>query len=173
VVDQVLHVVPPTGAELVLIFGRYRRLLGALFKPLRFKVLLALDTIPAHVWSLDTAQAMVGSSCLIFDTGPSSTDGSDMSQYLAAALAIHPDLILMEVGCVFPEPEQPFVEREPPLFISASEVIHSKQDTLQLRVFIRVVEIHDFSILVDFDNTPPPPQAPMMIPVQMNYPTPP
>jgi hypothetical protein len=34
-----------------------------------------------------------------------------------AAWAIHPDLILIEVGCVILELEVPFVEREPPLFI--------------------------------------------------------
>jgi hypothetical protein len=64
---------------------------------------------------------------------------------MAIAWAVHPDLILVEVGCIIPEPEEPFVECEPPLFLSASELIHSKQDTLQFRAFIQIVEIHDFN----------------------------
>jgi hypothetical protein len=95
---------PPIGAELVLIFGHYRRQLCALFLPLRFKVLLALDNVPAHVWSLYTVQVVVRSSCLIFDMAPSSADGSDMSHYLVVAWAVHPDLIPTEVGHVFPKP---------------------------------------------------------------------
>jgi hypothetical protein len=64
---------------------------------------------------------------------------------MAVTWAVHPDLILVEVGCIIPEPEEPFVECEPPLFLSASELIHSKQDTLQFRAFIQIVEIHDFN----------------------------
>jgi hypothetical protein len=44
-----------------------------------------LDSIPAHAWLLDMVQAVVGSSCLIFDMAPSSANGSDMSHFLAAA----------------------------------------------------------------------------------------
>jgi hypothetical protein len=165
--DHVLHATPPIGAALVLIFGRYRRQQGALFSPLRFKVLLALDNVPTHVWLLDTMQVVVKSSCLIFDMAPSFADGSDTSHYRMAASAVHPDLIPMEGGCAFPKPGQPFLEREPPLFISASKVIHSKQDTLQLLVFIRVVEIHDLSIPTDSDDDP---QALMMIPMEMASP---
>jgi hypothetical protein len=38
------------------------------------------------------------------------------------------------------------VEHEPPLSLLALEIIHSKLDTLQFRVFIKVLEVHDFSI---------------------------
>jgi hypothetical protein len=33
-----------------------------------------------------------------------------------------------------------------PLFLQELELIHSKQDTLQFRAFIQVLEVHDFSI---------------------------
>jgi hypothetical protein len=69
----------------VLIFGRYHWQTGALFSPLRFKVLLVLENILAHVWSWKTAQAVVGSSCLIFDTTPGMVFGSNLSIYWAAA----------------------------------------------------------------------------------------
>jgi hypothetical protein len=128
--DQVLHAPQPAGADLVLIFGRYHRHTDALFSPLRFKIRLALEKILAHVWSLETTQAVVGSSYLIFDIAPDTADGSNLSQYWAAVWATHPDLILGEVGWVFLEPEQSLGERALPFFIPTSEIIHSKRDTL-------------------------------------------
>jgi hypothetical protein len=147
-----LHAPPPPPVDLVLVFGCYRRQTGALFSPLRYKVLLALENIPAHVWSLEIAQAVVGSSCLIFVTSPTMANGAALLEFWAVVWATHPDLIPAEVGSVFLEPEKPFVERAPPLFLSASEIIHSKRDTLQLRVLIKVVEVHDFTNPIDSNN---------------------
>jgi hypothetical protein len=62
-----------------------------------------------------------------------------------AAWDIHLNLIPMEVGCIVSEPEELFMEGVPPLFLWTYEVIKSKCDTLQLRVFIKVIEIHDFT----------------------------
>jgi hypothetical protein len=54
-VDRVLHSPPPAGADLGLVFGHYCRQTDTLFTPLRFKVLVALENIPAHVWLRETA----------------------------------------------------------------------------------------------------------------------
>jgi hypothetical protein len=43
---------------------------------------------------------------------------------------VHLDLIPVEVGGILPEPEEPFVEEESPLFLRGSEIIHAKKDTL-------------------------------------------
>jgi hypothetical protein len=126
----VLHALPLVGTDIVLIFGRYRRQSGVLFSPLQFKVLLALENIPAHVWSLETTQAVVGFSYLIYDTSLAMVDVSDIFAYWAATWATHPDLILAEVGCVFLELEEVIVDRAPSLFIPASDIIYSKRDTL-------------------------------------------
>jgi hypothetical protein len=40
----------------------------------------------------------------------------------------------------------PFLECEPPLFLSSSELIHSRCDTLQFCVFVCVLEVHDYTI---------------------------
>jgi hypothetical protein len=69
----------------------------------------------------------------------------------------HPDLIPIEVGGMLPEPEVPFVEGEPPLFLQASEIIHSKRDTLQYRVLLHILEVHNFSPPRDSDDDAPPP----------------
>jgi hypothetical protein len=53
-----------------------------------------------------------------------------MSRFLAVAWTIHSDLIPREVECVVPELETPFMEGLPPLYLYASELIHSKRDTL-------------------------------------------
>jgi hypothetical protein len=141
----VLHTPLPDGAELQLIYKRWRRQSGALISPLFFKVLLSRENMPSHIWSVELAQMVVGSSSLIFDVSPASADGSDMSQFLVAAWAIHPDLIPNEVGYAEPEPVKPFIEWQPPLFLQASELIHSKCDTLGFWALIKILEINDFS----------------------------
>jgi hypothetical protein len=37
------------------------------------------------------------------------------------------------------------MERQLPLFLRSSEIIHSKHDTIGFWVFIKIIEIHDFS----------------------------
>jgi hypothetical protein len=63
----------------MLVFRRWQCQSNVLFSPLHFKILLAIENISAHAWSLDTAQAIVGSSCLIFYMAPSSATASDLS----------------------------------------------------------------------------------------------
>jgi hypothetical protein len=46
-----------------------------------------------------------------------------------------------------PEPKEPFVERAPSLFLSSSEIIHSKRDPLQFHALVKLLEVHDFSPL--------------------------
>jgi hypothetical protein len=74
---------------------------------------------------------------------------SDMSQFLPAAWAIHPDLIPNKVVCAMREPVKPFIEGQPLLFIRASELIHAKRDTLGFCALVKILEIHDFSPLAD------------------------
>jgi hypothetical protein len=61
---------------------------------------------------VETTQAIVGSSYVIFEPALRSLDGSDMLHFLLVAWEIHPDLIPREVGCIIPEPVEPFVEGE-------------------------------------------------------------
>jgi hypothetical protein len=151
-VDHVLHTAPPRGTDLLLVFQRWRQQAGALFQPFYFKVLLSISNVPVHVWSLDTIQAVSGSSCLVFEAAPQSMDGSDLSSFMVVAWARHPDLIPTEVGCSIPEPVEPFIERESLLFLRASEVIHSMCNLLHFRAYIRVLETHDFTPPADFDD---------------------
>jgi hypothetical protein len=51
--DRVLHAPIPQGAELRLVFRRWRRQVGSLFSPLRFKILLSITNLPTlHASSL-------------------------------------------------------------------------------------------------------------------------
>jgi hypothetical protein len=121
----VLHSVPPRDAGLRLVFCRWRRQAGALFSPLRFKVLLVISNLPDHLWSVEVVQAIVG-SYLIFELVPQLVAREDMSRFYMVAWSRHPDLILVEVGCIVPEPAMPLVVTQPPLFLRESELIHSK-----------------------------------------------
>jgi hypothetical protein len=83
-----------------------------------------------HAWSVETTQAIVGSSYIVFEHALRSLDDFDMSRFLLVSRAIHPNLIPREVGCIIPEPVETFAKGERPLFLCASEVIQSKCDTL-------------------------------------------
>jgi hypothetical protein len=48
-----------------------------------------------------------------------------------------------------PEPVEPFIERQPPLFLRAAKLIHAKRDMLGFHALIKILEIHDFSLLED------------------------
>jgi hypothetical protein len=69
-----------------------------------------------------------------------------ISHFLAVVWAIHPDLIPREVGCVISEPVEPFVEHQSPLFLCASKIIHYSCDTRQFCAFVKVLEVHDFTL---------------------------
>jgi hypothetical protein len=117
-----------------------------------FKVLSSISNILAHAWSVKLAQAVLGSSCLVLEMMTRSLDRSEMSSYLIVGWALHSELISSEVGCAIPEPVEPFMGEAPPLFLRSSEIIHSKCDTLQFRVFIRILEIHDFNLPNDSEG---------------------
>jgi hypothetical protein len=68
--NQVLHTPPAQGDDFLLVFQRWRHQTGTLFKPFKCKVLLAVSSIPAHVWSVEVVQAILGSSCLVLESSP-------------------------------------------------------------------------------------------------------
>jgi hypothetical protein len=92
-------------------------------------VLLALENVAAHAWSIEAVQATIRSSGLVFEPALVLVLGVDRSHFYVVAWVVHLILIPVEVGGILPEPEEPFMEGEPPLFLQASEIIHAK-DTL-------------------------------------------
>jgi hypothetical protein len=56
----------------MLVFRHWHRQAGAMFAPLWFKVLLVVESIPTHAWSVKTVEAIIGSSCLVFELAPAS-----------------------------------------------------------------------------------------------------
>jgi hypothetical protein len=92
--------------------------------------------------------------CLVFDSSPRSQSSADMYSFLIVAWASDPDFIPTEVGFSISEPIEPFREGVPPLFLRASEIVHSKCDPLHYRTIISILEVHDFNTppSSDFDN---------------------
>jgi hypothetical protein len=128
------------------VFRCWLRQVGALFLPLCFKVLLSITNLPMHIWSVQVIQATIGSACLIQEVVLASENKEDLSKYMTVAWVLHPDLIPIKVGCVVSEPVQPSVVGQPPVFLRMSEIMNTKCDTLQHRVFIQVIEVHDFNL---------------------------
>jgi hypothetical protein len=48
-----------------------------------------------------------------------------------------------------PEPMEPFVEWQPPLFLQASEIIHDKRESVGFWALVKIIEIHDFTSCED------------------------
>lgn len=144
VADRVLHSDPPSAAQFLLRFRRWLRLAVATSKPMLFKVLLAIDNLPAHAWSVDAVQTIISSACLEIQPTPATAAQSDMSSYMLVAWSYDPDLIPVEVECSIPEPVEPFVGRAPPLYLKAEEIIESRRDALGFTVQIRILEVQDF-----------------------------
>jgi hypothetical protein len=69
----------------------------------------------------------------------------DMDSFIVEPWTHDSNLIPTEVGFSILELVAPFVEGEPPLFLSALEIIHAKCDLLYYRTIITVLEFHDFS----------------------------
>ncbi|OEL16658.1 hypothetical protein BAE44_0022323, partial [Dichanthelium oligosanthes] len=153
VTDWVLHALQPSGADLMLVFQRWRCQSRAVFSPLRYKVLLSVENLLAHVWLVDSVQTILGSSCLVSEPSLHSVSRTDLSRFLVAAWAVHLDLISCEVECFVPELKAPSCEGLPPLLLRASELILSKRDALQFSVVIRLLEIHDFNLPSDSDDS--------------------
>jgi hypothetical protein len=103
--------------EFRLVFQHWCCQVGALFKPFKCKVLIAESNLPAHVWSEEVVQAILGSSYFGFDSAPSSREGVDMDSFLVATWASDPDLIPTEVGFSILEPLEPLEIGVRPLFL--------------------------------------------------------
>jgi hypothetical protein len=86
-------------------------------------VLLTVSNIAAYVWSIEVVHAILGSSCFVFDSSSWSRSSDDMSSFLVAAWASNPDFIPMEVGFSILGPVEPYVECEPPLFLSSLKIM--------------------------------------------------
>jgi hypothetical protein len=61
--ENVVHVPVPLNMPFYLVWKRWHRQSMASGGAMRFKVLLGLKGLPAHTWSTDTAERILGSSC--------------------------------------------------------------------------------------------------------------
>ncbi|CAL5044434.1 unnamed protein product [Urochloa decumbens] len=140
--DRVLHAEPPGNSVLRLTFRRWRREACAVSEPLQFKVLLDMKGIPGHLWEVDVAQRIVGTSCSIIQAAPDVETRRNMRTFTVAAWAVHPDLIPEEVVVIVPEKDAPFSPGN--LFLRPEELIHTSKSTLRYRVSIEVREVQDW-----------------------------
>lgn len=108
-----------------------------------YKVLLSIKNIPAHDWSVDMAQTIVGSSCLCVQLVPATASNVDISSYNVVAWCGDPDRIPLEVDCSIPEPKEPFIDRAPPLFLREEELIKPRRYTLRFTAIINIIEVQD------------------------------
>jgi hypothetical protein len=88
--DWVLHAPTPLGVGLIFVFQWQRCQTGALFSPLHYKVMQSITNIPTHAWSVDSTQAVLGSSYLIFETLSRSLDRSNILSFMVIGLSLHP-----------------------------------------------------------------------------------
>jgi hypothetical protein len=97
--DRVLHVPPLPQASISLSFHCWNRQAGALFKPFRFKIPLSVTNVPAHVWSVETVQEIVASSCLVSEVSSCSLDQSDQSLMVHLRQRLHQLVVSIAAIC--------------------------------------------------------------------------
>ncbi|KAG2569883.1 hypothetical protein PVAP13_7NG446101 [Panicum virgatum] len=143
VLERVLHAPPLPVADMVLRFRRWRRLASADAESMKFRVLLEMRGIPSHVWSVDTAQRILGDACADPVPTPATIARRDLRRFQAAAWCVDPDLIPNEVVIRIPEPVDTNVGAE--LFLRSAEIIFHSQPLLRHRVEIEILEIQDWN----------------------------
>ena len=90
---EVLHAPTPVGTAFSLVRRRWRRESTASAGPLRFKVLIGMTGIPAHLWDISAAERILGSSCAKLEAAASTVAMDDLRQFFVSAWCIHPDLV--------------------------------------------------------------------------------
>jgi hypothetical protein len=68
--SRVLHAAIPKGAEFSLFFHHWHHQSRAQRVLHRYNVMLVLENLPVHVWSVECAQMIIGMSCLCFEPAP-------------------------------------------------------------------------------------------------------
>jgi hypothetical protein len=135
--NQILHM--PPGAAFHLVFQRWWRQARALSNP-------------SSARFFDVMQGILGSSCLIFDSSPRLLSSEDLSCFLLRHDAATRPSSPLRSGFSFQSWGALFREGEPPLFLRASEIIHSSCDLLHYQAIINVLKYHDFSTLPSSDH---------------------
>jgi hypothetical protein len=109
-------------------------------------VLVGLKGISSHARSKETAQIILGSSCINVDiANPEAVvDPEDERELFVEAWCAHPDLVTDEKIMAVPEPE---VEHDGGL--RPHEIIHDEVPALRYLVQLRLIEYQDW-------HTPPP-----------------
>ncbi|CAD6230352.1 unnamed protein product [Miscanthus lutarioriparius] len=136
----VLHGPVPVNTPFFVVWKRWHRQSMASAGALRYKVLLGLRGMPAHIAGLDAAERILASSCADLVEAPQMADREDLREFFVAAWCIHPRFI----------PQQKIIVV--PLYLREHEVIRSELPALRYLVRIRVVESQDWTTPPSTDN---------------------
>lgn len=126
-----------------LLFKPWRCESMAVAAPMKFRVLITIRSIRAHVWLQSTTEKILQSSYEILALSPDTRDRVDFTRFELVAWCVHPSLIPKEKILVVPEEDEPFVESAPPLFLKQKDLIHTKRHTLRYRVIVFIHEVQD------------------------------
>lgn len=142
--DRVLLGAPPTSPPFRLVWKRWVRQSMASPLVMRHRVLIILRGLPAHAWSLDVAQRVLGSSCAQLQPTRKTALKQDLSKFVLAAWCVHPDLIPRARTIWVQDPIPP---HEPGiLHLKPHEVMHTRLDGLMYDVQVELVEVQDWFV---------------------------
>lgn len=136
---------PVLGGPFTLIWSRWSRHCTASPGSFRYKVVVGMKGVPAHVRCVESAQIILGNSCAKIEA-EALDDLDDEREFFVAEWCIHPKLIPNEKVIAVPEPEV----HDPcgVLCLRPEEVIHAHLPALRYPVQLRIVEVQDW-------HTPP------------------
>ncbi|CAN6172135.1 unnamed protein product [Urochloa humidicola] len=130
-----------------LLFRPWTRLVRASHRPLRQRVRLEIEGVPAHAWSMRVARKLLASSCWIEHLELSTADRSDMSFMALTAWTDNPSMIPKRKRLIIAEHERQVVHEDPEvecIFANTRPYLREK-NTLQYEVLIHLRNIADFS----------------------------
>ncbi|CAN6331170.1 unnamed protein product [Urochloa humidicola] len=127
-------------------FRQWTRLVRASLQSLRFRVSLEIEGVPAHAWSIDIAQRILGSSCWVERLEHSSANREDMSVMSLTAWTDRPCRIPKEATVFIAEHELPVVHSDPDMqriFANVRPYLREKA-VLQYETIIHLRSFADF-----------------------------
>ncbi|CAL4885499.1 unnamed protein product [Urochloa decumbens] len=149
--DVILNVNIPIGNAMLAILP-WTRVAHAELKVLRCKVVLELEGIPPHAWSLKTVSTLLAPYCWVEQAEAAAVSKSAMDKFKVTAWTDNPDAIATDVPLFITEDEMPIAYEDPMM----QRIFGRLPPYLREKVFRYTVIIHLKSV-ADFSSRSPSP----------------
>lgn len=147
--DAVMAAEVMGGRGFTLHFAPWNKFRQAVGRSPPFRVHLELEGIPPHAWSVETAVAVIDSSCKVERLGSETASRADMGRFRVFAWTVDPCLVPREKVLEIAEPLSLVEEEDDDLMIPLERLIPSEVNLLDYRVLIHLLQTEEVGALTD------------------------